>query len=170
MVLKPKYASKQNEDNVLGTITNEYEKINTVETISKRNELNKVSNMNESIMTVSDGFMLFDMYLEKPKIEPISDIVINGNIIELQTNTYNYNNDIVHDSMVVVMPKSVWCMASSEYKNGKHYIKVTCQKNHWNLERKSLLMVKNAEDTSKSETFVVIQTPDNQIKIENPNQ
>lgn len=170
LTLKPKFDSKQDEDKVLETITDEYEKINTVETISKRNELNKVSNMEESIMPFANDIMLFDMYSERPKLDPISDIVINGNIIELQTNTYNYNNDVVHDSMVVVMPKALWCMASSEYRNGKHYIKVTCQKNYWDSERKALLKIKNAENTSKTETFVVIQTPDNQINIENPNQ
>ena len=143
------------------------------QTIRDRNEENLVKQLkvsNEIQMETQIQPLLFSNKIGIEQIvlkESISDINIIGNQIILQTNIYNSQNELEHNSMILVQSKALWCHTSEDYKDGIHYITVTCEKNFWGSNRKTLVVVRNAEDENwqNKKEFIIEQDIDNKIII-----
>ena len=85
----------------------------------------------------------------------------------MQTNVYDENNNVINNSMILLQPKAIWCKARSEYRDNKHYITVKCEDNYWDINRKTFLVVRNAESmrATGKVTFLITQKINNSIVI-----
>lgn len=167
--LRPTLGNELNEEEMENIINEEYSKIVPSDTISMRNEKNKVAEISENNISVTNTIALFKMSREMslPELDPISDIKIKGNTITLQTNVYDENNNVINNSMILLQPKAIWCKARSEYRDNKHYITVKCEDNYWDINRKTFLVVRNAESmrATGKVTFLITQKINNSIVI-----
>lgn len=152
--------------NDVDSVFNEQNKDNEL-TIKNRNKNNlgnkikKLSNTNVQVRKSKNNLK---------KLETITNVSILNNQITLQTNSYNYEGVIEHNSMIFVQSRALWCHISNNYdkKNNLHYINVSCDNNFWGVERKTFVIIRNAEDSNyyNKKVFIIKQDINDNIIIE----
>lgn len=105
--------------------------------------------------------------IEMPKLPALVVNRIENNIIYIQTNTYNRQNILEHDSLIAGSHMALWCSIKDMYDKEleQHEIMVKCKPNHYGVERKSYLILTNVERLSDRQKFIIVQTENNEIKI-----
>lgn len=145
-----------------------------ITTARERNEENKRNSMINVEVKVKDTtdessdegtITPSRLSLRRMEVEGLAIENIEGNKITLQTNVYNRDGEIENDSMLVLQPNAVWCRPTSEWEDGLHYVTVGCDKNYWNKDRSTKLVIRNAEDYRSSKTFLITQKPDSSVEI-----
>lgn len=160
---------------IIKVFDDEYDKQDGIITTAReRNEENKRNSMlNVEIKAESNknkngsnGKTMASMLsLRRMEVDGLVIENIEGNKITLQTNVYNRDGEIENDSMLVLQPNAVWCRPTSEWEDGLHYVTVGCDKNYWNKDRSTKLVIRNAEDYRSSKTFLITQKPDSSVEI-----
>lgn len=92
---------------------------------------------------------------------------IEDNTIYIQSNTYNKLNKIEHNSLIIGTKMANWCTIDDIYNNQSkiHEITVTCKTNRFGIERKSYVVLINAERPEGQKKFLVTQDKENKISI-----
>lgn len=92
---------------------------------------------------------------------------IKDNVIFIQTNTYNRNNELEHNSMISVTKIPYWCSVEDVYDAEKeiHEITVNGRTNKFGIVRQGYLQLINAERVADTKKFLITQDKENKINI-----
>lgn len=123
----------------------------------KKNDMVSVNNIRVNMINTQAIVKLPSLVVNK----------IEGNVIYIQSNTYNRLNKLEHNSLVVGTKMTKWCTIDDIYdqKNEIHEIIVKCERNRFGIERKSYLILINAERLEGQKKFLVTQNKENEIFI-----
>lgn len=146
------YADANSSENSRNGTISVYGNIITVSQEGKTN-INNMSLLNVS----NDNIVITDDIEFRDGIDKVS---INENMIKLRTNTF-INNEYVHDSMITVSLSGKWGDFSTNYDidTGMHIITITAETNPFDIERRCIITIRNAENTEAFQRFLLVQQP-----------